>query len=198
MTGCRCWQAGAASAISVSIRPASLERDVCMNRRGPPWAWKSDSSCRLGWGLAAMTRPCSMDLRERAVTRVLAGESVRSVATALSISAASAGSRSTMCRSGASFTPRRRASTRRASWPGSSSSSRPRSRRPTQSSSTTSQATNVLRSAGPSARPGKAHLPPALLARPQPIEPLFAKLKHLLRAAAERSKDPTWQRIGNR
>jgi transposase len=37
---------------------------------------------------AAMTRPYSMDLRERAVARVLAGESVRSVASMLSISAA--------------------------------------------------------------------------------------------------------------
>jgi len=36
-----------------------------------------------------MTRPCSMDLRERAVARVLAGQSVRSVAATLSISAAS-------------------------------------------------------------------------------------------------------------
>lgn len=36
-----------------------------------------------------MTRPYSMDLRARAVARVLAGESVRSVAAALSISAAS-------------------------------------------------------------------------------------------------------------
>jgi len=36
-----------------------------------------------------MTRPYSMDLRERAVARVLAGESVRSVAATLSISAAS-------------------------------------------------------------------------------------------------------------
>ncbi len=35
-----------------------------------------------------MTRPYSMDLRDRAITRVLAGESVRSVALALSISAA--------------------------------------------------------------------------------------------------------------
>jgi len=37
---------------------------------------------------AAMSRPYSMDLRERAVARVLAGESVRSVASMLSISAA--------------------------------------------------------------------------------------------------------------
>jgi putative transposase len=36
-----------------------------------------------------MTGPYSMDLRERAVARVLAGESMRSVAAALSISAAS-------------------------------------------------------------------------------------------------------------
>lgn len=36
-----------------------------------------------------MTRPYSMDLRERAVARVMAGESVRSVAATLSISAAS-------------------------------------------------------------------------------------------------------------
>jgi transposase len=36
-----------------------------------------------------MTRPYSMDLRERAVARVLAGESVRSVASMLSVSAAS-------------------------------------------------------------------------------------------------------------
>lgn len=36
-----------------------------------------------------MTRAYSMDLRERAIARVLAGESVRSVAAALSISAAS-------------------------------------------------------------------------------------------------------------
>jgi putative transposase len=35
-----------------------------------------------------MTRPYSMDLRDRAVARVEAGESVRSVASALSISAA--------------------------------------------------------------------------------------------------------------
>lgn len=35
-----------------------------------------------------MTRPYSMDLRERAVARVLAGESVRSVASVLSVSAA--------------------------------------------------------------------------------------------------------------
>lgn len=35
-----------------------------------------------------MTRPYSMDLRDRAVGRVLAGESVRAVASALSISAA--------------------------------------------------------------------------------------------------------------
>ena len=35
-----------------------------------------------------MTRPYSMDLRERAIARVKAGESVRSVARALSISAA--------------------------------------------------------------------------------------------------------------
>jgi putative transposase len=35
-----------------------------------------------------MTRPYSMDLRERAVARVLAGESVRSVAAVLRISAA--------------------------------------------------------------------------------------------------------------
>ena len=30
-----------------------------------------------------------------------------------------------------------------------------------------------------------------------PIEQVFAKLKHLLRKAAERSKDATWQRIGS-
>jgi transposase len=36
-----------------------------------------------------MSRPYSMDLRERAVARVLAGESVRSVAAKLSVSAAS-------------------------------------------------------------------------------------------------------------
>ena len=36
-----------------------------------------------------MARPYSMDLRERAIARVLAGESVRSVAATLSISAAS-------------------------------------------------------------------------------------------------------------
>jgi putative transposase len=35
-----------------------------------------------------MTRPYSIDLRDRAIARVLAGESVRSVALALSISAA--------------------------------------------------------------------------------------------------------------
>jgi putative transposase len=35
-----------------------------------------------------MTRPYSMDLRDRAIARVVAGESVRSVAQALSISAA--------------------------------------------------------------------------------------------------------------
>jgi putative transposase len=35
-----------------------------------------------------MTRPYSMDLRDRAIARVLAGESVRSVAAALSIGAA--------------------------------------------------------------------------------------------------------------
>ena len=35
-----------------------------------------------------MTRPYSMDLRERAIARVGTGESVRSIATALSISAA--------------------------------------------------------------------------------------------------------------
>lgn len=35
-----------------------------------------------------MTRPYSMDLRERAVVRVLSGESVRSVAAALSVSPA--------------------------------------------------------------------------------------------------------------
>ncbi len=35
-----------------------------------------------------MTRPYSMDLRERAVARILAGESVRSVAAVLSVSAA--------------------------------------------------------------------------------------------------------------
>ena len=35
-----------------------------------------------------MTKPYSMDLRDRAVARVLAGESVRAVALALSISAA--------------------------------------------------------------------------------------------------------------
>ncbi|WP_269083246.1 hypothetical protein [Sphingomonas sp. Leaf257] len=36
-----------------------------------------------------MTRPYSMDLRERTVVRVEAGESVRSVAAKLSVSAAS-------------------------------------------------------------------------------------------------------------
>lgn len=30
-----------------------------------------------------------------------------------------------------------------------------------------------------------------------PIEQVFAKLKHLLRKAAERSKEATWMRIGN-
>lgn len=35
-----------------------------------------------------MTRPYSMDLRDRAISRILAGESVRSVALALSISPA--------------------------------------------------------------------------------------------------------------
>ena len=35
-----------------------------------------------------MTRPYSMDLRYRAIARVLAGETVRSVAEALSVSAA--------------------------------------------------------------------------------------------------------------
>jgi putative transposase len=35
-----------------------------------------------------MTRPYSMDLRDRAIARILAGESVRSVAAALSLSAA--------------------------------------------------------------------------------------------------------------
>jgi len=35
-----------------------------------------------------MTRPYSMDLRDRAIARVLTGESIRTVALALSISAA--------------------------------------------------------------------------------------------------------------
>lgn len=35
-----------------------------------------------------MTRPYSMDLRDRAIARIVAGETVRSVATALSVSAA--------------------------------------------------------------------------------------------------------------
>lgn len=30
-----------------------------------------------------------------------------------------------------------------------------------------------------------------------PIEQMFAKLKHLLRKAAERTKEATWQRIGS-
>ena len=32
---------------------------------------------------------------------------------------------------------------------------------------------------------------------PNPIEPVFAKLKHLLRNAKERTREATWQRIGS-
>ena len=52
-----------------------------------------------------MSRPYSMDLRERAVARVLAGESVRSVASVLSISAATVVRWSRRCRATGSAAP---------------------------------------------------------------------------------------------
>jgi putative transposase len=67
-----------------------LERDEAgLNRLGFPNRLVSDSSCWPGWRPAAMVRPLSMDLRERAVARIAAGESVRKVARALSVAPSS-------------------------------------------------------------------------------------------------------------
>jgi len=52
-----------------------------------------------------MTRPYSMDLRDRAIARVQSGESVRSVASALSISAATVVRWSQRYRASGSVTP---------------------------------------------------------------------------------------------
>ena len=45
-------------------------------------------------------------------------------------------------------------------------------------------------------RRGEAILPAALQSRSQPLEQVFAKLKHFLRKAAERTAPATWRRIG--
>src|SRR5207237_9244455 len=41
---------------------------------------ESDSRCWLGWRPACMARPYSLDLRERVVARVAAGDTVRAIA----------------------------------------------------------------------------------------------------------------------
>jgi|SRR3974377_84728 len=69
---------------------AVLERDdFCLNRWGFPNSRVSDSKIALIRRLWRMARPYSLDLRERALARVQAGESVRVIARALSISPSS-------------------------------------------------------------------------------------------------------------
>ena len=74
---------------------------------GFPFGSGSDSA--LGWiGVSeAMTRPLSMDLRERAMARLAAGESVRGVAAALSVSPSSVVKWSKRLRETGSVTPGR-------------------------------------------------------------------------------------------
>ena len=50
---------------------------------------RPDSSWLLGWRPACMAKPLSMDLRERAVSRVESGQSVRAVAEQLGVSPSS-------------------------------------------------------------------------------------------------------------
>lgn len=85
----------------------------------------------------------------------------------------------------------------RASLPGSSSSSYRRCRPGTSSSWIIWAATRAQPFAKPSARPAaKLLFLPPYSPDLNPIEQVFAKLKLLLRKAAERSVDATWRRIG--
>ena len=64
------------------------------------------------------------------------------------------------------------------------------------SSSTIWAAIRVRRFVAPSVLSSKAAAPAALQPRLNPIEQVFAKLKHLMRKAAERTVETIWKRIG--
>ena len=88
-------------------------------------------------------------------------------------------------------------STAKASWPMSSRCWSRRSSPATSSSSTISAATKERQCGAPSGPPA----PSCSFCRPtspdlNPIEQVFAKLKTLLRKAAERTVEATWRRIG--
>ena len=74
------WQAAGARACS-----RVTESDLGF----PNWE-KSDSRCWLEWRPARMTRPYSLDLRERVAARVVGGASCRTVAALFGVSVSSA------------------------------------------------------------------------------------------------------------
>ncbi|TNE38206.1 MAG: hypothetical protein EP321_05450 [Sphingomonadales bacterium] len=115
-----------------------------------------------------MTRPYLLDLRDRAIARIGAGESVRTVASALSISAATVVRWSQRYRASGSAAPGKVGGHKRPA------------------------VRTAIR-----ARDARLLFLPPYSPDLNPIEQVFAKLKHLLRKAAERSVEATWQRIGS-
>lgn len=115
-----------------------------------------------------MTRPYLLDLRDRAIARIGAGESVRTVASALSISAATVVRWSQRYRVSGSAAPGKVGGHKRPA------------------------VRTAIR-----ARDARLLFLPPYSPDLNPIEQVFAKLKHLLRKAAERSVEATWQRIGS-
>ena len=130
-----------------------------------------------------MTRPISMDLRERAMSRLAAGQSVRQVAVTLGVAPSSVVKWSQRLRATGSCAPAKVGGRRPRKIVGEH------------------EAWLLERIEAPFTLRG---LVSELAARGlppyspdlNPIEQVFAKLKHLLRDAAERTAEATWERIG--
>jgi putative transposase len=76
----------AAQLIQPDIIVHQLEHDVFYRNRDSHWGEYLIQTPCWSWGPAWMTRPYSEDIRERALARADAGETVRSIAEALQIS----------------------------------------------------------------------------------------------------------------
>ena len=111
-----------------------------------------------------MTKPYSLDLRERVTERVAAGDSVRAVATIFTVSVASVVRWSQrLRRTGSDLGSHKGKAVRRA-----------------------------IRASG-----ARLLFLPPYSPDLNPIEQVFAKLKHLMRKAKERTVDATWKRTGS-
>ena len=127
-----------------------------------------------------MTKPYSLDLRERVTERVAAGDSVRAVATIFMVSVASVVRWSQRLRRTGSAARGKMGGHRACTLIGEPSNPAGKAVR------------RAIRATG-----ARLLFLPPYSPDLNPIEQVFAKLKHLMRKAKERTVDATWKRTGS-